>query len=145
MAGIAEAGGDYLIAAIVPIAQGRLALLEGEATAALRHFERAEKLTRGGELVSLEFNALTGIGQACLALNKIRPALAATRRAAELHRAHDLAALDGMSPTQLWWSHSRALQANKQTPAAREALETAYQIMRKGIVSLNDEGLRPTI
>jgi tetratricopeptide (TPR) repeat protein len=42
MAGIAEAVGDYLIAAIVPIAQGQLALLGGEAAAALRHFERAE-------------------------------------------------------------------------------------------------------
>jgi hypothetical protein len=31
----------------------------------------------------MENNALTGIGQACLALRKMRPALAATRRAAE--------------------------------------------------------------
>src|SRR2546425_302048 len=142
MAGMAEAIGDPLIAATVPIVQGRLALLEGEATAALRHFQRAEQLTRASGLVAFEMNALTGIGQASLALNKPRAALAATRRAAELHRAHDLAALDGMSPTLLWWSHSLALQANKQTPATREALETAYQIMRKGIVSLSDEGLR---
>jgi len=142
MAGIAEAGGDYLVAAIAPIAQGRLALHEAEAAVALRHFERAEQLTRGGELVSLEINALTGIGQASLALKKTRPALAATRRAAELHRAHDLAFLDGMSPTLLWWLHSSALQANKQPAAAREALETAYQLMRKGIVNLSDEGLR---
>jgi len=41
MAGIAEAGGDYLVAAIAPIAQGRLALHEAEAAVALRHFERA--------------------------------------------------------------------------------------------------------
>ncbi|HEX9277533.1 MAG TPA: GAF domain-containing protein [Casimicrobiaceae bacterium] len=142
MAGIAEALGNSLIAATAPIVQGRLALLEGEETAALRHFQRAEQLTHAGGLVAFEMSALTGVGEASLALNKPRAALAATRRATELHRAHDLAALDGMSPTQLWWSHSLALQANKQTPAAREALETAYQIMRKGIVSLSDEGLR---
>src|SRR5208283_1526542 len=32
--------------------------------------------------------------------------------------------------------------ANRQTAAARKALETAYQIMCKGIASLSDEGLR---
>ena len=45
-----------------------------------------------------EISALTGVGEACLTLKRARPALAATRRATELHRAHDLAALDGMSP-----------------------------------------------
>ena len=142
MARMAEALDEPLLTATVPTIQGRLALLEGEAVAALRHFERSEQLTRGGELVAIEINALTGIGQACLALNKSRPALAATRRATELHRAHDLAALDGMSPTLLWWTHSQALHANKQTMAEHEALATAYQIMCKGIASLSDEGLR---
>src|SRR2546428_263196 len=87
IAGIAEALGDPLITATAPIVQGRLALLEGEGTAALRHFQRAEQLTRASGLVAFEMNALTGIGQASLALNKPRAALAATRRAAELHRA----------------------------------------------------------
>ena len=142
MAGMAEAVGDPLLAAVAPVIQGRLALLEGEARAALGHFERAERLTRDGNLVAIEINALTGIGQACLALNKMRRTLAATRRATELHRAHDLAALDGMSPALTWWRHSQALQANKRTQAAREALEMAYQFMLKGIASLSDEGLR---
>jgi GAF domain-containing protein/CheY-like chemotaxis protein len=133
---------EPMIAAGVPLVQGRLALVEGDATAALHYFEHAEQLTRGGELAATEMNALTGIGQAFLALRKVRPALAATRRAAELHRAHDLATLDAMSPTLLWWSHSQALHANKQPKAAREALGTAYQIMCRGIASLSDEGLR---
>jgi GAF domain-containing protein/CheY-like chemotaxis protein len=141
MAEMAEAVGDPLTAASVPLAQGRLALLEGDA-AALHHFKRAERLTRDGQLVAYEINALVGTGQASLGLKKPRAALAATRRATELHRAHDLAALDGMSPPLLWWSHSRALQANKRTQAAREALEMAYQFMLKGIASLSDEGLR---
>ena len=59
-----------------------------------------------------------------------------------MHRAHDLAALDGMSPALTWWRHSQALQANKQAPAAREALEMAYGFMLKGIAGLSDEGLR---
>ena len=142
MAGIAEAFGDPLLAATVPVVQGRLAMLEGKPTAALSHFERAEQLTRGSELAATEINALSGIGQASLALNKPRATLAATRRATELHRAHDLAALDGMSPASVWWSHSQALQANTRTQAAREALEMAYQFMLKGIASLSDEGLR---
>ena len=141
MAGIAEGVGDPLIAALVPLVQGRLALLEGDATA-LHHFKRAERLTRDGQLLAYEITALVGIGQASLGLNKPRAALAATRRATELHRTHDLAALDGMSPPLLWWSHSQALQAGKQTHAAREALELAYQFMLKGIASLSDEGLR---
>ncbi|HEY2968303.1 MAG TPA: GAF domain-containing protein, partial [Casimicrobiaceae bacterium] len=142
MAGMAEALGDPLVTATVPIVQGRLALLEGDAAAALRHFEHAERLTRGGRLVALEMSALTGIGQAYLALSKPRAALTATRRATEVHRAHDLATLDGMSPALLWWSHSVALQASKRTQGAREALEMAYQFMLKGITSLSDEGLR---
>ncbi|MDQ2961587.1 MAG: GAF domain-containing protein, partial [Pseudomonadota bacterium] len=142
MAEIAEALGEPLIAATVPIVQGRLALLERDPTAALHNFERAERLTRGGELPAMEINALTGIGQASLALKKPRAALAATRRATELHRAHDFVALDSMSSASAWWSHSRALQANKRTRAAREALEMAYQFMLKGIASLSDEGLR---
>jgi GAF domain-containing protein/CheY-like chemotaxis protein len=142
MAAMAEALDEPLITASVPVLKGRLALVEGDAVAALRHFEHAEQLTRGSELAATEISALSGIGQAFLALGKARPALAATRRATELHRAHDLAALDAMSPTLLWWTYSRALQANKQAPAARKGLETAYQFLRQGIGSLSDEGLR---
>jgi GAF domain-containing protein/CheY-like chemotaxis protein len=142
MAAMAKALDEPLLAARVPNVQGRLALQEGDAAAALRHYERGEQLTRGGEFASAEISALTGVGEACLALKRARPALAATRRATELHRAHDLAALDGMSPTLLWWTYSRALHANKQVPAARKALETAYQFLRQGIGSLSDEGLR---
>ncbi|HKN08103.1 MAG TPA: GAF domain-containing protein, partial [Pseudomonadota bacterium] len=142
MAALAESLDEPLLTASVPIVRGRLALVEGEAATALRQFEHAEQLTRGSELAAVEMSALTGIGQAFLALGKARSALAATRRATELHRAHDLAALDAMQPTLLWWTHWRALKANRQTAAARKALETAYQIMCKGIASLSDEGLR---
>ncbi|HWZ74102.1 MAG TPA: GAF domain-containing protein [Casimicrobiaceae bacterium] len=142
MARVAEALGTPLVAANLIMNQGRLALLQGEAATALRHFERTAQLARERDLVAIEIDAVTAIGQARLALEKPRAALAATRRATELHRAHDLAALDGMSPPLLWWRHSQSLQANKQPQAAREALEMAYQFMLKGIASLSDEGLR---
>jgi GAF domain-containing protein/CheY-like chemotaxis protein/tetratricopeptide (TPR) repeat protein len=122
--------------------EGRLALLGNDAASALRHFERALQSARDGGLVAPEMDALTSVGQTRLALGNPRAALTATRRAAEMHRAHDLAALDGMSPPLTWWRHSQALQANKQAPAAREALEMAYRFLLKGIAGLGDEGLR---
>jgi GAF domain-containing protein/CheY-like chemotaxis protein/tetratricopeptide (TPR) repeat protein len=142
LAAYAKAREDPLVTALEPLTRGGLALLEGDAATALRHFEDAERATRGSEFAAIEISALTGIGEACLQLKRAGAALAATRRATELHRAHDLAALDGMSPTLLWWTHSRALAASRQAPAARKALETAYEFLRKGIASLSDEGLR---
>ena len=139
---IAKDTGDPLVAANALVAQGHAALLVGDATAALSDFEGTELFTRGIEQIALEINGLCGIGQANLALRKPRPALAATRRGTDLHRAHDLAALDGMSSTLLWWTHSQALQANRQAPAAQKALATAYAIMCQGIAKLSDEGLR---
>ncbi len=68
--------------------------------------------------------------------------MTATRRATELHKAHDLAALDGMSPASTWWRYSQALRVNKRSDAAREALEMAYGFVLKGIAGLSDEGLR---
>ena len=142
MAAMADEARDPLVKANLPLVLGRVMLREGDAAAARKEFERAEQRGRDGELVSVEISALTGIGQACLALGKPRLALTATRKAAEMHRALELASIDGISPTLLWWTHSKALLANKQNAAAREALEMAYQLMIKGIASLSDEGLR---
>jgi GAF domain-containing protein/CheY-like chemotaxis protein/tetratricopeptide (TPR) repeat protein len=142
MAAIAKALGEPQIQASVPAIQGLLALIEGKPAPALRYFERAEKNSRAGEFAAAEIASLTGVAEAYLVLKKARPALAAARRATELHRAHGLAPLDGMSSTLLWWTYSRGLQANKQAPAAWKALETAYQFLCKSIAGLSDEGLR---
>jgi GAF domain-containing protein/CheY-like chemotaxis protein len=141
-AALGNAVGDPLIVAFAAVVQGRLASLRGDTAGALAHFKLAEQLGRASDLAVPEINALTGIGQTLLSLNKPRAALTATRRAIELHRAHGLAALDGLSRPLLWWRHSQALQANKQSQAAREALEAAYQFMVEGIFNLSDEGLR---
>ena len=142
IAAIAEARPHAVIAAKLAASRGQLALREGEAAKALRHFEHARRLAHDGARVAAEIDLLGSIGQARLALGNPRAALAATRRATALHRAHDLAALDGMAPAETWWRHAQALRANKQAPAAREALAMAYQFMLQGIASLSDEGLR---
>ncbi len=121
--------------------QGRIALLAGDAATALRQFERAHAIARDGDLIAPEIDALTWVAHALLTLGKPLAALTATKRATEMHRTHDLTALDGMSPALTWWRHSQALQANKHQLAAREALEMAYQFMLKGIAGLTDEGL----
>src|SRR5450755_33408 len=72
LAGMTEGLGDPLLTGYVPVLEGRLEMLKGDASAALHHFEHSEQLTRGGELASSEISALTGIGQACLALKKTR-------------------------------------------------------------------------
>ncbi|HET7032974.1 MAG TPA: GAF domain-containing protein, partial [Casimicrobiaceae bacterium] len=122
--------------------QGRLALIEGEPATALARFDSEIRIAKESSRVAIEIDGLTGAADAYLALGKPRPALAATRRATELHKEHDLTPLDGMSPVQTWWQHSRALRANKKDGPAREALEMAYGFVLKGIASLSDEGLR---
>ena len=124
------------------LTHGRLAILEGDQRAALRHGKLAVKLLRDDDQAAIEMNALASLGQAHLLMGSPVAALAATRRAVRLHRSHDLAALQALNPPLVWWRHSQALQANGQAAAAREALEMAYRFMQEGIRGLGDEGLR---
>ena len=128
--------------AMVASARGRLALLEGDAADALDCFQAQQRIGRELDRVAIEIDGLMLVGEAYLALGKPRAALTATRRATELHKAHDLASIDGMWPATLWWRHSQALRANKKPDAAREALERAYGFLLQGIAGLSDEGLR---
>ncbi len=125
-----------------PIAYGRLAVREGDERAALRHFKRALEIIREADVAAFEMNTLANLAQAQLAVGNTRAALASTRRATKMHRAHGLAPLQALSPPMVWWRYSQALQANGEVAAAREALEMAYQFMLKGIAGLSDEGLR---
>ncbi len=138
----AEAGEDRRIPHLRALAYGRLAHLEGDLPAALRHYRRAVKLVRDAGHAAAEMNALAHLAQAQLAAGGAGAALVSTRRATRLHHAHGLAALQGMSPPLVWWRHSQALQAAGQAKPAREALEMAYRFMQDGIGSLSDEGLR---
>ena len=99
---------------LAPSRQGQLALLGGDAAKRAASF-RARAAARARQRPCRLGNRCADVvGQARLALGNPRAALTATRRATALHRAHDLAALDGMSPALTWWRHSQALQANKQ-------------------------------
>ena len=124
------------------VLRGRLAYLDDDAPTALRHCQRAADVFRRAGLDAFECNALAELARVHLAMRNAGVALVATRRAIEMHRAHGLAAIQGMVPAMVWWEHSRALAANGDARAARQALATAYGQMRKGIAGLSDDGLR---
>jgi hypothetical protein len=100
-------------------AQGWLARRDGRPAAAARHFERVARQVTGTEP---KLAALTDAGSAHLAAGQPAAALAATRRAADQHRAMRFAVLDMVKPTKLWWRHSQALRANGRNAEARKAL-----------------------
>ena len=142
MAAAPESHRAPLHAVNLAAAEGRISMLAGDAKASLASFQNVVTIARDVGRVSMEIDGLASIGEAALALKKPRVALAATRRATDLHRAQGLTPLDGMSPAMTWWRHAQALQANKRAAAAREALERAYGFMQQGIAGLSDEGLR---
>ena len=125
-----------------PMLRGRLAFREDDAQSAVAHYKRAVTLLRGAKQDAVQCNALAELAQALLATGNAIAALKATRRAVAIHRSHDLAPIQGLYRSMVWWEHSRALAANGKRKEAREALEMAYDFMRKGIAGLGDEGLR---
>ena len=69
-------------------------------------------------------------------------ALKATTKATDLHRAQNFAKPDGSPSQEIWWRHAQALNANKKTKEAREALERAYGFLLESITNIRDAGLR---
>ena len=86
---------------------------------------------------------LSEIAEACLGAGDAAAALRLSTRAARMQQAQ-LGAVGGgfHSPAVVWWTHHRALQANRQRAAAWQALQQAYTLLLEGIASLTDEGLR---
>ncbi|MGH8801436.1 MAG: GAF domain-containing protein, partial [Casimicrobiaceae bacterium] len=125
-----------------PTLRGRLAFCEHDASAAIAHYGRAVEAARSVGNDANLCNALAELARVQLSIGDRCAALEATHRAVEIHRAHDLAAIQGMFPAMVWWEHGRALTANGERKSARQALEMAYDFMRKGIAGLSDEGLR---
>ncbi len=123
------------------LAAGWLAMREGRFAVAARRFERAVREAESLE-TSTQLQGLTEGGRAHLAAAHPAAALALTRRAAEMHRAIDFAALDSINPAAVWWRHSQALRANGKGKLADAALEQARQLLLARIASLSDEGLR---
>ena len=125
-----------------PMLRGRLAFRENDIQTALAEYKRAVTLSHRAKQDAFQCNALAELAHVLVSAGDPTAALKATRRAVEIHRAHDLAPIQGLLPSMVWWEHSRALAANAERKDAREALDTAYDFMRKGIASLGDEGLR---
>ncbi|MGE5668293.1 MAG: GAF domain-containing protein, partial [Betaproteobacteria bacterium] len=125
-----------------PMLRGRLAFRTDDTQSAVAHYKRAVTLSRSAKQEAFQCNALAELAHALLATGDAVAALTATRRAVAIHRSHDLAPIQGLTPAMVWWEHGRALAANGERKEAREALETAYDFMRKGIAGLGDEGLR---
>jgi signal transduction histidine kinase/ActR/RegA family two-component response regulator/tetratricopeptide (TPR) repeat protein len=120
---------------------GWLAMGEGQAAEGAQHFERAVRRVAPGQ-DALLMSCLTDAAWAHLEAGQPVDALAASSRAAQLHRDKALAVLDGMEPIQLWWRHSQALRAGGRPHDALEALELAYRFLCQRIEGLSDEGLR---
>ncbi len=139
---LSKSNEDQRWAVLSPMLEGLLEMRESDTPAALRLYKRALAESRKQGRVNAEMNVSAALGEVHLAAGNPGAALAATRRATAMHRAHKLEALEGLDQPLVWWRHSQALQANKQAPAAREALEMAYEFMLKGIAGLSDEGLR---
>jgi len=121
------------------LAAGWVARLEGRPAVAARYFERAARQFGG---VEAKLAGLTDAGGAHLAAGQPAAALAATRRAADQHRAMRFAVLDMVKPSKLWWRHSQALRANGRNAEARRALERAWRHLLDSFLSLSDEGMR---
>jgi GAF domain-containing protein/CheY-like chemotaxis protein/tetratricopeptide (TPR) repeat protein len=120
---------------------GSVALAEGKPAAAVRYFKSAVQIANQGGLSS-ENGYLAQLAQAYLAKGNPAAALKATRKATQLHRQQAFAKPEAVTSQELWWRHTQALLANKQTGPAREALERAYDFLLEGIASVRDEGLR---
>ncbi len=132
---------DKRFSAHPSIAAGWLAMREGRAPAAARHFERGAKQGRSLETTT-QLQGMTEAARAHLAAGHPMAALVLTRRAAAMHRASDFAPLDSINPAAVWWRHSQALHANGKGKLADTALEQAWRLLLARISSLSDEGLR---
>jgi len=123
---------------------GRLALLEGRPVEAARLLQQACDLIETFD-IGIMLGYAPYLVQAWLAAGRPAQALAASRRGIALHRAHDLAKLNGMRPDALWWRHCQALRARggpRKLQEADEALRRAYGFVVSTVATLSDEGLR---
>jgi signal transduction histidine kinase/DNA-binding response OmpR family regulator/tetratricopeptide (TPR) repeat protein len=121
------------------LVQGSIAQREARWAESARHFQQA---LRKAPSVEITLAALTEAGRSHLAAGQPAKALAATRAAAEQHRAMRFPPLDTAKPQAIWWRHSQALQANGLHAAARKALEQSWRLLLRSMATLGDEGLR---
>lgn len=122
--------------------QGWLALVEGDIAAAVPQLRAAADIAHSGQTAPDEIDILGMLTRALLASGDTAAALEASTRATRLHIARGLVAMEGIDPPDLWWWHSRALDACGHAQQARAALDRAYRFLVRRFGSLSDEGLR---
>jgi GAF domain-containing protein/CheY-like chemotaxis protein len=137
--------GDHWFDSVVHWLHGMSAALQGQPELACRHYDMALEIARQGkgqdstQLIIV----LSSLGQARLEAGDAAAALTATQQAVELLRARRQQGIgSAFAPATAWWWHARALQANGQDAAARDALAIGYQVMLGGVAGVRDEGLR---
>ena len=123
-------------------ALGTLATWDEDPAAAVRLFDESARLLPDNDDVAIAVNALTGLSEAQLRAGNPSAALAASERAAAIHRKHGLADIQGIDEVSVWWQHYQALRACKKNAEATRALAVAYRFLVKPIRNLTDEGLR---
>ncbi|MCC6197654.1 MAG: GAF domain-containing protein [Burkholderiales bacterium] len=137
-----EASRPAQFTAYRPLVHGLLALWEGNPARAITLYEEGARILRDSDQVALEITALVGLSEAYLAAGRAADALAPAERAAAIHRARNLAEIQGTDLLELWWRYHLALAANGRDAAARRALAVAYRFLVAPIRKLTDEGLR---
>ncbi len=129
------------LAGFPAFAEGQLAVHAGHPAEAAALLERAAQQFDDVD-IGYRIASLSEAGRAHLARGDAHKALAATRRATDLHLARDLVFMNGMDRPSLWWAHTEALSANRRGPEAQAALERAYGFLLHSARSIRDEGLR---
>ena len=121
--------------------RGRLALAQGDARKAARHFDRAMAGQGQGSVGQLLGVAAWTI-DAHLRAGQPRKALALARRAMAVHAGKDHVYLDGMEPPVLWWRIAQAWAANGRPDPALAAHRRAYRFLVEAGARMVDAGLR---
>ena len=133
--------GDPAQEAGLSSAWGDLAFAERNFKRAIRCYqfalESAENAKLGGANIFF-----TELAKVYLANNNRRAALTATTKATELHCAQSFAKPDGYLSQAIWWRHAQALNANRKTKEAQQALDRAYDFLLASISDIRDIGLR---
>ena len=133
--------GDPIQAAMLASRLGHMAYAEGDFKTAIRLYRSALKVAQVAKLRD-EHGFLAELGKAYLADHDPSAALKATTKATALHRAQSYAKPDDFTSQEIWWWHVQALNANKTTKEARQALDRAYDLLLESIQNIRDVGLR---
>ena len=122
--------------------EGCIAMWDGAADRALLHARESQRLSEGSDDIATVIGAHLFVCECALANGQAAEALAASTRAADLHRARGLTDLQGVNVPGLWWWHRQALVANGKPAEAKRALALAYRFGVAAIAKVTDEGLR---